>query len=283
MSGLLPLATWVHTPHPFLIQFTENIGIRYYGLAYLLGFLAGYWLFRRYHRAGLTPLDGEGAGDLMVALIIGVMVGGRLGSYLLYEGWRNFGQDPFGLLRLWDGGMASHGGFVGVMLALLWFARRRQLSFLHLADIAVSAAPAGLLFGRIANFLNGELWGKVTTAPWAVIFSATGGGQQPRHPSQLYEAVLEGAVLLAFLQWRVWRSGVLQSRPGRITGEFLAGYALFRVICELFREPDHLLGPNGEDISLIFGFLSRGSLYSLFMLAGGLYLIFRRPPTPAKP
>lgn len=273
MSGLPLLAYLVHTPHPFLVQFTERIGVRYYGLAYLLGFVAGYLLFRLYHRSGRSPLNADNAGDLMVALIIGVMAGGRLGSYFLYDGWRNFGQDPFGILRVWEGGMASHGAFVGVVLAMAWFARSRKIPFLHLSDIVVSAAPAGIFLGRIANYLNGELWGKATTVPWGVIFSATGGGEGPRHPSQLYEAALEGLLLLVILQWRIWRSDLLRKQPGRIAGEFLVWYALVRIFCELFREPDH-------GITLIYG-LSRGTFFSLFMIVGGLILILRRPQSPA--
>jgi phosphatidylglycerol---prolipoprotein diacylglyceryl transferase len=272
MSGLPNLAYLVHTPHPFLIQFNEKFGVRYYGLAYLLGFLVGFWLFRRYHRSERTPLDGYAAGDLMVALVIGVMAGGRLGYYFLYEGWRRFSSDPFEIFRLWDGGMASHGGFIGVGLALAWFARSRKLSFLHLCDVVLSAAPAGLLFGRIANYLNGELWGQITTLPWGVIFEATGGGNLPRHPSQLYEAVLEGALLLATLQWRFWRTDIVVRQPGRLAGEFLVGYALARIFCEFFREPD-------KGISLAFDLMSRGTFYSLFMIVVGLVLILRRSKT----
>ena len=267
MSGLPLLAFWVHTPHPFLIQFTENIGIRYYGLAYLLGFVVAVWMFRRYHRAGRTPLDGYASGDLMIALVLGVMIGGRLGSYVLYEGWRTFPTNPLGIFKIWEGGMASHGGFAGVCVALAWFAHRRKFSFLHLSDLVVSVAPAGLLFGRLANFINGELWGKISVVPWAVIFEQTGGGKSPRHPSQLYEAALEGALLLAYLQWRFWRTDVANRQPGRIAGEFLIGYALARALCEQFREPD---------AGLILG-ISRGTFYSIFMIAAGIFLVLRRP------
>lgn len=269
MSGLPLLAYWVHTPHPFLIQFTENIGIRYYGLAYLLGFVGAAWLFRRYHRAGRTPLDANASMDLMVALVLGVMIGGRLGSYLLYDGWRNFAEEPLGIFKIWQGGMASHGGMAGVCVAMGWFACRHKLSFLHVSDLVVSAAPAGLLFGRIANFLNGELWGKTTDVPWGIIFEHTGGGALPRHPSQLYEAALEGALLLALMQWRFWRTDVTSRQPGRLAGEFLVSYAIVRAIGELFREPD---------AGLILG-LSRGTFYSLFMILAGLALILRRTKT----
>lgn len=170
--------------------------------------------------------------------------------------------------------MASHGGFAGVAVALWWIARSERLPFLHLADVLCSAAPAGLLFGRIANFINGELWGRITDVPWAVIFpgSASPGTPPhlilPRHPSQLYQAALEGGVLLAFMQWRLWRSDVVRSHPGRLAGEFLLAYALLRMIGELFREPD---------AGLILG-LSRGTFYSIFLVAAGLALMLRRPP-----
>ena len=262
------LAFWAHTPHPFLIQFSENIGIRYYGLAYLLGFVVGGWLLRRYYQTGRTPLDTHGSADLMVALVLGVIVGGRLGFFLLYQPEVLFTQ-PLAFFQVWAGGMASHGGFVGVCVALAWFAHRRKIGFLHLSDLVVSVAPAGLLFGRLANFINGELWGKISVVRWAVIFKATGGGPMPRHPSQLYEAALEGALLLAYLQWRIWCTDVTKRQPGRLAGEFLVGYAFVRIFCEIFREPDAGIDP-------LLG-LSRGTFYSLFMILAGVILILRRP------
>jgi phosphatidylglycerol:prolipoprotein diacylglycerol transferase len=258
------LAYWVHTPHPFLLRFGENFGIRWYGLAYLAGFLAAGWLLRCYYRAGRSTLDPNASMDLMLALVIGVIVGGRLGYFILYQPGTLL-SDPLELLRVWEGGMASHGGFAGVILALWWFARSRKMSVLNLGDLVVSTVPAGLMFGRLANFINGELWGKVTSVPWAMIFSKTGGGDYPRHPSQLYEAALEGALLLAYVQWRFWKSDVTQTRPGRLSGEFLLGYAALRAFGELFREPD---------ASLLFGF-SRGTFYSFFLVAGGVFLIAR--------
>ncbi|HWA24716.1 MAG TPA: prolipoprotein diacylglyceryl transferase [Lacunisphaera sp.] len=260
--SLLPLAYWVHTPHPFLIQFSENFGLRYYGLAYMLGFVGAGWLLYRYHKAGRSPLDPNAIWDLMTYIIIGVMVGGRLGSFLLYRPQDLF-DPPWAFFMIWQGGMASHGGFVGVIIALALFARRHQTSFLQLGDLIVSTVPLGLGLGRIANFLNGELWGKTTDVPWAMIFSATGGGEQPRHPSQLYEAALEGFLLLAFLQWRFWKTEVARRQPGRLAGEFLIAYAVVRIGCEVFREPD---------AALILG-LSRGMFYSLFVAAGGLGVI----------
>jgi len=260
----LPVAYWVHTPHPFLIQLGEDWGIRFYGLAYLLGFLGAGWLLHRYHKAGRSPLDPNEIWDVMTYIIIGVMVGGRLGSFLLYHPEDLF-HPPWAFFMIWKGGMASHGGFIGVIIALAVFARRHRVSFFQLGDLIVSTVPLGLGLGRIANFLNGELWGKVTDVSWGMIFTATGGGEYPRHPSQLYEAALEGFLLLAFVQWRFWKTSVVQRQPGRLAGEFLLGYAVVRIVCEVFREPD-------AGVQLILG-LSRGTFYSVFLIVGGVTVV----------
>ncbi len=268
---MTPPAYWEHTPRPFIFQFSEDFGLRYYGLAYFLGFVAAGWLLHRYHKAGRTRLDPAAALDLMFHLIVGVIVGGRLGSYLLYDGWRTFGSDPLGILKLWQGGMASHGGFAGVVVGMWLFARSRKVSFLHVADLVVTTAPVGLFLGRLANFINGELWGKITGVSWAVIFEKSGGGPFPRHPSQLYEAALEGLLLLALMQGRFWRTNVAARSPGRLAGEFLLGYAAARIFCEVFREPD-------DGIALLLG-LSRGAFLSLFLAVAGLWLIWRTKRT----
>ena len=273
MPPHLFLAYWVDNLSPFAIRFTDNFGIRYYGLAYLLGFITGAWLLYRYTRAGRSLVPAEKVADLMTALVLGVLIGGRLGSYFLYDGWRSFFSDPLQIFRVWEGGMASHGGMIGVALALAWFARANKIPFLHLGDLIVSVAPAGLFFGRIANFINGELWGKIAYVPWAVIFPLSAPDKPialvpPRHPSQLYEAALEGVLLFAYLQWRFWKSDAVRTRPGRLGGEFLVGYALVRIFCEIFREPDGGIAP-------VLG-LSRGTFYSLFMIAIGAVLILRR-------
>jgi len=264
-TALLPfLAYWIHDLSPFLLRFGEGgFGIRYYGLAYLLGFGVGTVLLYFYARLGdRSALKTANVADFMTALVIGVMVGGRLGYFLLYQP-SLFLNEPLALLRVWEGGMASHGGFAGVVMAVLWFARRHKIPFLHLSDLVASVAAAGLLFGRVANFINGELWGKPSRVAWAVIFPDSPLPLVPRHPSQLYAAVLEGAVLLAFAQWRFWRSDIVKSTPGRLGGEFLVAYALLRIVGEVFREPD---------ASLILG-LSRGTFYSLLTAAAGLGLI----------
>lgn len=269
---MLSLAYWVHDLSPFLIRFGENFGIRYYGLGYIAGFVTAAWLFRRYRRAGRTPLDSEASTDMMLALVVGVIVGGRLGYFLLYRP-NLILDDPLALLRVWEGGMASHGGILGVVLVLVWFGRRRRVNFFHLGDIVATAAPPGLFYVRIANFINGELWGKVTDVPWAVIFPASARPGtptmliDPRHPSQLYEAACEGLLLFAFAQWRFWKTDVVARQPGRLAGEFLIGYAFVRMFCELFREPD---------AALILG-LNRGTFYSIFLVAAGLALIFLSP------
>lgn len=284
---LLPLAYWVHDLSPFLVQFTETVGIRYYGVAYLLGFVGAWALLRSYGRRGRTALTADQAGDLMTALVFGVLAGGRLGYFLFYQPGALL-SDPLSVFAVWDGGMASHGGFIGVFVALLWASRASHLPWRHLGDLVASAAPVGILFGRIANFINGELWGKITDVPWAVIFPGSAPVDTPveliapRHPSQLYAAALEGLVLLGLAQWLLWKTPLLQRAPGRISGIFLIAYAAVRALDEIYREPD---------AGLILG-LSRGTFYSLFLVAGGLALLLAptrplsvgdRPPTPTDP
>lgn len=271
----LPLAYWVHNWSPFLGPHWGNFGLRYYGLSYLLGFVGAAVLLARYAKAGRSQLPSAKIADFIFVLVIGVMVGGRLGSFLLYHP-EQLRRDPLSFFRIWEGGMASHGGMVGVVVAVWWFSRSAKIPALHLADLIATVAPVGLFFGRVANFINGELWGKPATVAWAVIFPASPEPLVPRHPSQLYEAALEGVALLAYLQWRFWRSDVSERRPGRLAGEFLIAYAVARSISEVFREPD---------ASLILG-LSRGTFYSLFMIVAGIALILlgprRAPKTPGR-
>lgn len=270
----MPLAYWVHDLDPFLWRFSGNFGIRYYGLAYLAGFAAALGLLHLYFRRGRSPFGPAAISDLMTSLVVGVLLGGRLGYFVLYQP-ESVLRDPAMLLRVWEGGMASHGAFVGVILAMTWWARRQHTTLLQVGDIVVTAVPVGLLFGRIANFINGELVGRVTTVRWAVIFPQNEFDRGirealPRHPSQLYAALLEGALLLALMQWRLWRGTRVQEQRGRLSGEFLAAYAVVRMVGEQFREPD---------ASLLFG-LSRGTFYSLFVLAAGVTLIARAARSP---
>ena len=262
---------WIHDLSPFLIRFPDNPlgldGIRYYGLAYLLAFAAAWLLLRIYDQKGKFHIDAEGRSTLMTAIILGVLLGGRLGYMLLYD-LAAFLQNPLLFFRVDQGGMASHGGFVGVTLALVWFAHKR-CRLLELGDSIASIAPLGLCLGRIANFINGELWGRPSTVSWAVLFPQSPPTYHvetgmlapvPRHPSQLYEAALEGALLFGYLQWRFW---IKRPSIGGLSGEFLFGYGLLRIIGECFREPD---------ASLIWG-MSRGQFYSLFFILIGLVLM----------
>jgi phosphatidylglycerol:prolipoprotein diacylglycerol transferase len=262
---------WVHDLSPFLFRFPQNPlgleGIRYYGLAYLLGFLGAWWLLRCYDAKDRFKIDAETRSNLMTAVILGVLVGGRLGYMLLYD-FSAFLANPLLFFRVDQGGMASHGGFAGVILALVWFARKRYRLF-ELGDLIASVAALGLCLGRIANFINGELWGRVSQVSWAVIFPNSPPAYnpelghfapQPRHPSQLYEAALEGLLLFTFMQWRFWRN---RTPVGQLSGEFLMGYGVVRIIAECFREPD---------ASLLFG-MSRGQFYSIFMILAGVLVI----------
>ena len=277
--SVLHLAYWVHDLSPFLVRFSGDFGIRYYGLAYVLGFAGAWALLRLYHRRGRSPLGSDAIADLMTYVIIGVLAGGRLGYFLLYQTAAVAG-DPLVIFRVWEGGMASHGGFVGVAVAAWWWSRRHRAGLLPSGDLIATVTPLGLLFGRLANFINGELPGKVTSVPWAVIFPHNELDRAlpealPRHPSQLYQAGLEGVLLLAYAQWRFWRSDVTRVHPGQLTGEFLLAYAVARAIGEIFREPD---------ASLLFG-LSRGTFYSLFLIAAGAAWIIcaRRKAAPESP
>ena len=260
---------WVHDLDPFLIVFwtKENgneIGIRWYGFAYLAGFVAAYFLLRRYHAKGRSPYEGEQILNLMTFLIIGVLAGGRLGFMLLYDldGWI---ADPFKVFKVWDGGMASHGGFIGVIIALAWYARATNQSILAVGDIVVTVTPPGIFFGRIANFINGELWGRPTEMSWGVRFRGASDFAEgiARHPSQLYAAVLEGLLPFLYLQWRFWRSDHEKRPVGSLGGEFLCLYGILRIVDEIYREPD---------ASLIAD-ISRGQFYSCFLIAGGIGLI----------
>ena len=306
------LATWVHDLSPFLIRFPESVeevvrlpGIRWYGLAYLSGFIAAYFLLRSYHAKGRSPYEGELILNLMTFLILGVLVGGRVG-YLLFYKFDNLLEDPLVMFRVWEGGMSSHGGFLGVFIALTWYARSTRQSILAIGDIVVTITPPGILFGRIANFINGELYGRTTeSVPWACKFPSeirdwepaekhslfaklseygvtsyeqtvgairtgheeiiqlVGSHLSPRHPSQLYAAILEGLIPFMYLQWRFWRSDHEKRPAGSISGEFLCIYSIVRFIDEFFRQPD----------AELIGNVTRGQYYSIYLLAGGIFLI----------
>jgi len=222
---------------PVLVEFGP-IAIRWYALAYIAGLLLGWryarWLLRE-SRHGITPTQVD---DFLIWALIGVVAGGRLGYVLFYRPEFYF-SEPLQILSLWQGGMSFHGGAAGVAMALWAFARHRKLPLWPLADAIAAAAPIGFFFGRIANFVNGELFGRISDAPWAVIFP--GGGPEPRHPSQIYEALLEGTLLFVLL-YAVLRHTRWGRRPGVVTGLFLVGYSVTRIIAEVFRQPDAHLG-----------------------------------------
>ena len=266
---------WVHDLDPFLIRFPDGWfleGIRWYGLAYLAGFIFGAVMLSVYYKKNRSPLNPDAQSNFMIALIVGVLLGGRLG-YVLFYSWENFVANPLSVFEVWNGGMASHGGMIGALLATWIFSRKQKCSFLQLSDIIVTLAPAGIFFGRIANFINGELWGRETSVPWAVIFKYekynpfTGTPELaylfPRHPSQLYAAAGEGLLILLWTQLRFWKK--TPPPHGQIAGEAALLYAAVRIADEFFREPD--IG-----VSLILG-LTRGQFYSLFLVLLGIAFI----------
>ncbi len=245
------------------------IKIRWYGLMYLFGFLAAYILGRQRVKS-MGTLDLRQFDDLLSWCILGVMGGGRLGYVLFYD-FSYYLRNPLEIFAIWEGGMSFHGGLLGVLLVILCLARKWNKSFFEVVDFAAPLVPLGLLFGRIGNFINAELWGRTTTVPWGMVFP--GAGDFPRHPSQLYEAFLEGLVLFIIL-W-IYSS---KKRPSMaVSGVFAMGYGAFRFFVEFFREPDKQLG------FLAFDFLTMGMVLCLPLILIGLY-IFKaaHKPQPLK-
>lgn len=232
---------------------------RWYGLMYVIGFISSYFIIRNEVKQKGLGLSNESVADLIFIMALGVVLGGRLGYVLFYD-LSSYLAEPQRIFAIWQGGMSFHGGFIGVLLAGFWFSRRNNMKFLQLSDLVALAAPVGLGLGRIGNFINGELYGRVTTVPWGMIFPA--GGPLPRHPSQLYEAFLEGLIL--FLMIRIL-SGRFKS-IGTATAVFIAGYGLFRFVVELFRQPDNQLG-------FFWGYFSMGQLLSLPLFVAGTGLL----------
>lgn len=236
--------------------------IRWYSLAYIAGIILAWWYVMRLLRQPGAPMATRHADDLVFYATLGILIGGRLGYVLFYD-LRQYLDYPADIFKLWKGGMSFHGGAVGVALAIIYLARKNRLNLLRVADYIACAAPIGLFLGRLANFVNGELWGRVTDVPWAMIFPHA--GDLPRHPSQLYEAGLEGIGLFCLLAWLFWRTDA-RYQPGRLTGSFLLGYGLIRIFLENFREPDEQLG-------FFFHLVTMGQILSLPMIIAGLYLI----------
>jgi phosphatidylglycerol:prolipoprotein diacylglycerol transferase len=243
------------------------LAVRWYGLAYMVAFLAGWlilkWLDERWG-LGLGP---DGRAESVLASVVGVVGGGRLG-YVLFYGAGVYWREPIRIVQMWDGGMSFHGGLVGILLAGLWISHRYDVPYLRMTDAGSVAAPIGLFLGRVANFINDELWGRVTTAPWGVVFP--NAGPLPRHPSQLYEAGLEGVVLFGVMLLLARRD-----RPaGEITGWLLTLYAVFRIFVEFLREPDIQIG-------FLTGGITMGQVLSVPVLLGGLWLLWRAHRTRA--
>lgn len=252
-----------------------GVPVRWYGLAYMTGLLLGWLYIRhllRYGRlwGGAPPMSPDQADNMLLWTTLGVVIGGRLGFVLLYEP-RYFLANPADVVKVWNGGMAFHGGLLGVGLALLLFSRSMKMNPLSAFDLAAAGVPFGLFFGRIANFINAELYGRVSTVPWAMVFP--GGGPDPRHPSQLYEGFLEGIVIFIVLCVLTYRYRAL-TRPGLVIGAFLAMYGTFRIVSENFRASDILwFWPNAP--------IPAGMFYSIPMILIGLYFIrtaLRRAP-----
>ena len=259
--------------HPQFDPVAVSLGplsVRWYGLMYLIGFAAA-WLLGRYRASrpgsGWTPLQVD---DLVTYMVLGVVVGGRLG-YMLFYDLPAFLANPLTLVQVWQGGMSFHGGFLGVLAVVWFFGRKTGKGFWGVADFTAPLAPFGLFAGRIGNFINGELWGKATDLPWGVVFPDPRAGGVPRHPSQLYEALLEGAALFLI----VWLYSGKKRQSGAVSGVFCVCYGLFRFAVEFVRLPDPQLG------YLAFGWLTMGQLLSLPVIIFGLWLLARPAPAQA--
>ncbi|MDR0595435.1 MAG: prolipoprotein diacylglyceryl transferase [Puniceicoccales bacterium] len=265
------LAHIIHNIDPFFVRFGEwsSIGgIRWYGVCYALSFIIALLMMNMYSDRDRSSLSKDQNISFLSYGIVGVIVGGRLGYALVYNLSESV-HNPLSVLRIWEGGMASHGGFIGMAIAMWLFCKVHKVNIFELGDICSSIAPLGLFLGRIANFVNGELYGKISHVPWAIIFPQSAPEMPmideiaPRHPSQLYEGFGEGFIMFIYVQLRFWISKNLPK--GQLTGEFLVGYSLARIITEIYRE---------IDMSKIFG-MSYGQFFSIFLLVAGLMLVYR--------
>ncbi len=285
------------SPELFSISlFGMEFALRWYALAYIAGILIAWRMALTALRrpklwpADTPPMTAQQLEDLLTWIIVGVILGGRLGFVLFYQP-AYYLQNPMDILKVWQGGMSFHGGLIGVIAAALIFARRYKIAALSLADLVAHTVPPGLLLGRLANFVNAELWGRPSELPWAVIFPGTAAQDCPdisglcaRHPSQLYEAALEGLVLGVLLLWLVYRRGAFRA-PGMVMGVFFAGYGLSRFIVEFFRQPDAQFVSPGNPLGLAWHIdglgLTMGQILSLPMIAIGIWFAWRaRRATP---
>lgn len=269
-------------PFPYIDPVLVHVGpfaIRWYALAYIVGIVAGWMYSRHLIRTerlwgGPAPLKMIDFDDFVLWVTLGIILGGRIG-YVLFYNLPHFAAHPLEVFQLWNGGMSFHGGFTGCVVAVVLFARARGILIMSLGDLTCAAAPIGIFLGRIANFINGELWGRTTDVPWSMVFP--NGGPLPRHPSQIYEAGLEGLAMFVLLAVMI-RFGALR-KPGLIIGSFACFYAVARSVCEFFREPDAQLG-------FLWGGATMGQLLSIpLFLAGVCFIVYAvkhplRPQTP---
>jgi phosphatidylglycerol:prolipoprotein diacylglycerol transferase len=246
--------------------------LRWYSLAYIAGIVIGWWYLLKLLDQPGAPMARRHADDLVFYATLGIILGGRVGYVLFYA--PDMILHPLRIFRLWDGGMSFHGGVIGTSLAIILFARKNGLNWLRIHDYVAGVVPFGLFFGRLANFVNGELWGKPADVPWAVVFDRTvptGVPEPARHPSQLYEAGLEGIALFVLLWFFFWRTNA-RYQPGKLTGLFLLGYGVARFTVEFFREPDSQFAGT-----FLATTIHMGQVLCLPMIAGGLYLIATAP------
>jgi len=239
------------------------VKIRWYSLAYISGILIGWWYLLRLLDQPDAPMARRHADDFVFYATMGILLGGRLAYVFFYQ--PSILEHPLEVFKLWEGGMSFHGGALGVSIGIFLLARKHGLNWLRVHDYVSCCVPFGLFFGRIANFINGELWGRPTDVPWAVIFPGQYAGDVPRHPSQLYEAGLEGIGLFLLLAFLFWRTDA-RYQPGKLTGAFLLGYGVIRVALENVRAPD-------VDLGFIYGPITMGQILSAPMIIGGIYLI----------
>ena len=247
--------------HPQIDPIAFSIGplaVRWYGLMYLAGFAAGWWLGLRRIAAGRAPITRAQFDDLIFLTVLGVVLGGRLGYVLFYKP-AHYAANPLEIFAIWQGGMSFHGGLLGVMLAMAFAAWRHRVDYLRLMDFVAPLCPLGIAAGRMGNFINGELWGRVTDVPWGMVFR--GAGDLPRHPSQLYQFALEGVALFVIL----WLYSAKPRPRGAVSAVFLMGYGVFRFIAEFAREPDAFLG------TLALG-MTMGQWLCVPMILGGVAL-----------
>jgi phosphatidylglycerol:prolipoprotein diacylglycerol transferase len=245
--------------------------LRWYSLAYLAGIFIGYWYLLKLLAKPGAPMARRHADDLVFYAALGIILGGRIG-YVLFYNLGYYAQHPVDVLKLWDGGMSFHGGLIGTVLGILYLSWKQKLPALRIHDYVACVAPIGLFFGRLANFVNHELWGAPTNVPWAVRFPEVVAGVTilgpPRHPSQIYEAVLEGVVLFAILWWMFWKTEA-RYQPGKLVGAFGFFYGIFRFLVEFVREPDPQLTGFAHETGL-----HMGQWLSLPLIIGGIWLMW---------